>query len=142
MVTGLIVFGACKSFEKSLNQSIIYDQIKISDEIHMKIIHFLFQLSNLLRKKRLTCTVFATTPIPKVKHPNFVPSPSSLISGGKLSREDYIAAEDELRTDANTHYHTVIGQATVYEIIATVLVLIGTGLAFWLSTLIRSEDKI
>lgn len=63
-------------------------------------------------------------------------------SGGKLNREEFLAAEQELRTDANTHYHTVIGRATIYEIIATVLVLLATALTFWLGTLTRSEDKV
>jgi len=63
-------------------------------------------------------------------------------SDAKVSHERYVEAERELRTDANTHYHTIIGRATAYEIIATVLVLINTVLTFWLGTTARSEDKI
>lgn len=63
-------------------------------------------------------------------------------TGGKLSREDYLKAEHELRTDVNEHFHIVIGRATIYEIVATVLVLIVTVLTFVLSTLARSEEKI
>ncbi len=63
-------------------------------------------------------------------------------SGGKLTPEDYFDAEKELRADAHTHYHTVLGRATFYEITATILVLLNTALTFWLSTLTRSEDKI
>ncbi len=63
-------------------------------------------------------------------------------SGTKISHETYLEAERELREDANTHYHTVIGRATIYEIIATVLILIDTGLTLWLGLLARREDKI
>jgi len=52
----------------------------------------------------------------------------------------YRAAERELRMDANTHYHTNIGWATGWEIIATVLVFIVTALTFLLGTASRSDD--
>jgi len=42
--------------------------------------------------------------------------------GATFSHERYLTAERELRTDANTHYHTIIGWGTGYEIIATVLI--------------------
>jgi hypothetical protein len=57
-----------------------------------------------------------------------------------FSHEKYLEAERELRDDANTHYHTAIGWATGYEIIATALVFIVTALAFWLGTASRSDE--
>jgi len=57
-----------------------------------------------------------------------------------FSHDRYVQAENELRTDANTHYHTNIGWATGYEIIATVLIFIVTGLTFLLGTVSRSDD--
>jgi hypothetical protein len=63
-------------------------------------------------------------------------------SGVELSPDEYIQAEKELRSDANTHFRTVLGRAAIYEIIATGLILLGTALTFWLSTLKTSEDKI
>lgn len=60
--------------------------------------------------------------------------------GERLTREQYIKAENELRDDARTHYHTVIGRATIYEIIATVLVFSNTVLTFLLGTITKSED--
>ncbi|CAF1155841.1 unnamed protein product [Adineta steineri] len=57
-----------------------------------------------------------------------------------VSRELYTKAEQELREDANTHYHTIIGRATVYEIIATTLIFIVTAVTFWFATSSRAED--
>ena len=57
-----------------------------------------------------------------------------------FNHDRYVAAESELRLDANTHYHTAIGWATGYEIIATVLVFIVTALTFWLGATSRSDD--
>ena len=57
-----------------------------------------------------------------------------------FSHERYLAAEKELRTDANNHYQTTIGRATLYEIIATVLTLIATALAFLLATASRQGN--
>ncbi|CAF1971525.1 unnamed protein product [Rotaria magnacalcarata] len=58
----------------------------------------------------------------------------------KVPYDQYIAAERELRTDANTHYHTTIGRATVFEISATVLILIVNALTFLLASASRSDD--
>jgi len=57
-----------------------------------------------------------------------------------FSRESYKVAENELRTDANTHYHTVIGRAAIYEIIATLFILIVTVLTFLFGTSTRADD--
>lgn len=57
-----------------------------------------------------------------------------------IPREKYLAAEQELRTDANSHYHTSIGRATVFEIVATVLVLIVAAVSFLLASASRSDD--
>jgi hypothetical protein len=57
-----------------------------------------------------------------------------------FSQERYLEAEQELRTDANTHYRTKIGWATGYEIIATLLLLLATGLAFLLGAASRAND--
>jgi len=51
-----------------------------------------------------------------------------------FSKERYAAAVRELRTVANSHYHTTIGWAAGFEIIATVLLFIVTALAFLLGT--------
>jgi hypothetical protein len=59
---------------------------------------------------------------------------------GAISRERYRAAEDELRTDANTHYQTTIGLATHLEIIATVLTVVVVGITFLLGAASRSND--
>jgi hypothetical protein len=61
-------------------------------------------------------------------------------SAKTFSRESYLAAEHELRLDANTHYHTNIGWATGYEIIATVLIFIVTAVSFLLGTASRLDD--
>jgi len=57
-----------------------------------------------------------------------------------FNNERYIKAENELRTDANTHYHTIIGRATIYEIVATTLIVIITALTFLLGASSRAED--
>ncbi|CAF3608659.1 unnamed protein product [Adineta steineri] len=57
-----------------------------------------------------------------------------------FSREQYKKAEQELREDANTHYHTIIGRATIYEIIATILTFIVTAVTFLFATSSRAED--
>jgi len=57
-----------------------------------------------------------------------------------FSKERYAAAVKELRADANTHYHTAIGWATGFEIIATALIFIVTAITFLLGTASRSED--
>jgi len=57
-----------------------------------------------------------------------------------FSKERYAAAGRELRTVANTHYHTTIGWAAGFEIIATALIFIVTALAFLLGTASRSDD--
>ncbi|CAF2893269.1 unnamed protein product [Rotaria sp. Silwood2] len=58
----------------------------------------------------------------------------------KISHEKYVAAEQELRTDANEHFHTRIGWATGFEIIATVLVFFVTALTILLLMASRSDD--
>jgi hypothetical protein len=63
-----------------------------------------------------------------------------LSSESSFSRERYLQAKQELQIDANTHYHTVIGRAAIYEIIATVLIVIVTGLTFWLATASRNDE--
>ncbi|CAF4331594.1 unnamed protein product, partial [Adineta steineri] len=57
-----------------------------------------------------------------------------------FSREQYKKAEQELREDANTHYHTIIGRATIYEIIATILTFIVTAVTFLFATSSRAEN--
>lgn len=57
-----------------------------------------------------------------------------------FSNENYKASVKELTTDANTTYHTVIGWATGYEIIATVLVFLVTALTFLLGTASRPVE--
>jgi hypothetical protein len=57
-----------------------------------------------------------------------------------FSKDRYVLAQKELRTTANTHYHTTIGWATGFEIIATVLVFIVTAIAFLLGTASRAVD--
>jgi len=57
-----------------------------------------------------------------------------------FSKERYAAAVNELRTDANTHYHTAIGWATGFEIIATALIFLVTAITFLLGNASRSED--
>ncbi|CAF1138569.1 unnamed protein product [Rotaria sordida] len=57
-----------------------------------------------------------------------------------FSHERYVAAEDELIKDANSHFHTTIGWATGYEIIAATLMFIVTALSFLLMIASRSED--
>ncbi|CAF0766158.1 unnamed protein product [Rotaria sordida] len=58
----------------------------------------------------------------------------------KFTHDQYVNAENELRTDAHTHYHTTIGWATGFEIIATVLVFFVTALTFLLVQSSRSDD--
>lgn len=60
--------------------------------------------------------------------------------GATFSHERYLDAERELRADANTHYHTILGWATWFEIAAAILVLIVTGLTLWLGTASRSDE--
>ena len=57
-----------------------------------------------------------------------------------FSAERFAAAEAELRADANTHYHTEIGWGTGFEIIATVLMFVVTGLAFLLASASRADE--
>ncbi|UJR23882.1 hypothetical protein I4U23_026854 [Adineta vaga] len=57
-----------------------------------------------------------------------------------FSHERFVAAEKELRDDANTHYHTNIGWATGFEIIATVLLFLVTGATYLLGTMLRSDN--
>ena len=57
-----------------------------------------------------------------------------------FTRERFVAAERELRADANTHYHTTIGWATGFEIIATLLIFIVTAVTFLLGAASRSDD--
>ena len=57
-----------------------------------------------------------------------------------FSKERYAAAVNELVTDANTHYHTAIGWATGFEIIATALIFIVTALTFLLGTAAKSDN--
>ncbi|CAF2322110.1 unnamed protein product [Rotaria sp. Silwood2] len=57
-----------------------------------------------------------------------------------FSHESYLKGEEELINDANTHFHTKIGWAAGYEIIALGLMFIITGLSFWLAIKSRSED--
>ena len=59
--------------------------------------------------------------------------------GASFSRDRLVQAEKELRLDADTHYHTVIGRATIYEIIATVLVFVITAVTFWFGTVATRE---
>lgn len=56
-----------------------------------------------------------------------------------FSRDRHVEAEKELRADADTHYHTVIGRATIYEIIATALVFVITAVTFWFGTVATRE---
>ena len=57
-----------------------------------------------------------------------------------FTHDRYIAAERELRADANTHYHTTIGWATGFEIIATLLIFVVTAVTFLLGAASRSDD--
>lgn len=57
-----------------------------------------------------------------------------------FTKERYTAAMNELVTDANTHYHTAIGWATGFEIIATALIFIVTALTFLLDTASKSDN--
>jgi len=57
-----------------------------------------------------------------------------------FNHDRYVAAERELYDDAHTHYHTTIGWATGFEIIATVLIFIVTAVAFLLGTLSGSDE--
>ncbi|UJR24920.1 hypothetical protein I4U23_006284 [Adineta vaga] len=56
-----------------------------------------------------------------------------------FTRDQHIAAEKELRDDAHTHYHTVIGRATIFEIIATALIALLPSLH---SYLVQHHDRI
>lgn len=58
-----------------------------------------------------------------------------------FSQDRLNQAVKELRLDADTHYHTVIGRATIYEIIATALVFVVTALTFWFGTLVTRETS-
>ena len=51
-----------------------------------------------------------------------------------FTRDNFKMAEKELRDDAHTHYHTVIGRATIFEILATVLVVIVTVVTYMLAS--------
>jgi hypothetical protein len=55
----------------------------------------------------------------------------SFLLASRFSYDQYVAAEKELLVDANTTYHTNIGWATGFEIIATILVAIGTAVTFY-----------
>jgi hypothetical protein len=55
-------------------------------------------------------------------------------------KDVYLAAVKELRKTANEHYHTAIGWATGFEIIATVLIFIVTAITFLLGTASRAVD--
>jgi len=55
-------------------------------------------------------------------------------------KDRYVAAEKELRATSNTHYHTVIGRATIFEIIATILICIVTAITFLLGASSRAAD--
>lgn len=63
-----------------------------------------------------------------------------LLSASKISHEVFAEAENELLTDANTHYHTNIGKATGFEILATVLISLVTAITFLLASASRSDD--
>ncbi|CAF1267233.1 unnamed protein product [Adineta steineri] len=58
-----------------------------------------------------------------------------------FSNDQFAAAKNELFLDANTHYHTNIGWATGFEIIATVLIFLVTAVTFLLGTISRSENN-
>lgn len=60
----------------------------------------------------------------------------------KLTNDDVSQIVKELIANGNSHYKTRIGRATVYEIISTILVLIGTALTFWLVKLTASDEKL
>ncbi|CAF1117000.1 unnamed protein product [Adineta ricciae] len=51
-----------------------------------------------------------------------------------FTRDNFKIAEKELRDDAHTHYHTVIGRATIFEIFATVLIVIVTVVTYMLAS--------
>jgi len=55
-------------------------------------------------------------------------------------KDRYLAAVKELRKTANEHYHTAIGWAAGFEIIATVLIFIVTAITFLLGTASRAVD--
>lgn len=57
-----------------------------------------------------------------------------------FSHEAYKAAKKELLNDANAAYHTIIGRATCYEIVATILVLIGTAISYKLAVATKKDD--
>jgi len=57
-----------------------------------------------------------------------------------FSHDRYLAAERELREDANSHYHTVIGWSTGFEIIAAILVFLATVVEFWYIVTSRAEN--
>ena len=58
----------------------------------------------------------------------------------RFSHDAYVSAERELRDDANMTYHTNIGWATRFEILATVLIFIVTGATFLLGSMLRSDS--
>lgn len=57
-----------------------------------------------------------------------------------FSNGNYTAAKTELLRNANSAYHTIIGWATGFEIIATVLIFVGTAITFILATGSKRED--
>ena len=57
-----------------------------------------------------------------------------------FDHQHYLDAKAELLKESHDHYHTKIGWATGFEIIATVLTLIVAALTFILGTLSRSEE--
>lgn len=58
----------------------------------------------------------------------------------QFSEQTLNDAENELRGLANDHYHTKIGWATGFEIIAAILTLLAAGLAFILASASKSDD--
>jgi len=58
-----------------------------------------------------------------------------------FSHDRYVSAVNDLRTTANSHYHTTIGWAAGFEIIATVLVCIATVVTFLLANASRSNEE-
>lgn len=52
----------------------------------------------------------------------------------------FAEAEKELRDDADTHYHTNIGRAAIFEILTTAIIFIVTGLTFFIGSTSRSND--
>jgi hypothetical protein len=108
----------------------------------MKIIHFhwkLYQIVHNISKVSIYIVFVNMLNIMVKKDKNQFVFILSFVLASTFPHDIYLAAKQELLDDANTHYHTNIGWATYFEIIATVLVLIATALTFYIGANSRSE---